>query len=124
MEAAGGRGGRGRLELEAEAAAALFEHEVELDPRGGAEVTGPPAGMGVEDLLECEALPRGPEDRVPTEILFRFQSQQGVQQPAVTEVDFGALDEALLQVPSSPASRCAKVVLPHCRGPVRTTPAT
>ena len=80
-----------RLELEPQAVATAGDEEVEL----GAGVGGPEPGFPgpesepLDNLLEGEALEARAHFRMGSEIPRLLDAKQGVQQPAVGDVDLG-----------------------------------
>lgn len=90
----------GALELEAESTVAANDEEIEF----GAGVCGPEetlfrlGGNPRHDDVEREAFPRGPNLGVRFNLAGGPEAEEGVQQPAVTDIDLGRLDLPLADV--------------------------
>ena len=77
----------------------MLDHEVEFGAGRRAVATQLSTGWHVSrDLLDHEALPRRTGNRVALQVAHGGQAQQRMQQPAVTHIDFGRLDQALAHI--------------------------
>src|SRR5260370_29601340 len=88
------------LDLDSPAPAARkVEHQVDLRPRcGSIEACQGPLGRDSKEVLDDEALPTGPDYRMPGQLGVVLDAEQGMQKAAVAQVDFRRLHQALSRV--------------------------